>query len=303
MGQLEDMTIFVRIVEAGGIGKAAEQLNMAKSAVSRRLVALETRLNSKLLNRTTRKSNLTDTGLNYYHKAINILDDVSELNTQVSGTNKGLEGTLRLALPLSFGIMHLTPLIDEFKQLHPKLSLKIDFSDRHVDLIEESYELAVRIATLKDSSLQARKLSTVEHVLCASPSYLEKHGIPKDIQQLADHQLLQYGINNRQSLQLINPQQQLQEIEFNPQISANNGVFLEKMAIAGHGIIYMPRFIVYQSLRQKVLVPILEDHQLPINHVYAVYPQNRFLSQRARLFIDFLAQKLADKNVWQIEER
>ncbi len=298
MGQLEDMTIFVRIVDAGGIGKAAEQLNMAKSAVSRRLVALETRLNSKLLIRTTRKSNLTEAGANYYHKAIKIIDDVSELNTQINGTNTALEGTLRMALPLSFGIMHLTPLIDEFKQQHPNLSLKIDFSDRQVDLIEESYELAIRIATLKDSSLQAKRISVVEHVICASPSYLKKHGTPTNTQQLADHQILQYGINNRQTLQLITPQQQLEEVEVNPQIAANNGVFLENMAIAGHGIIYLPRFIVYQSLKQQTLLPILEDHQLPVNHIYAVYPQNRFLSQRARLFIDFIAQKFTDQSNW-----
>lgn len=298
MGQLEDMTIFVRIVEAGGIGKAAEQMNMAKSAVSRRLVALETRLNSKLLIRTTRKSSLTDAGQNYYHKAISIIDDVSELNTQTSGTNQQLDGTLRLALPLSFGIQHLTPLIDEFKQQHPKLCLKIDFSDRQVDLIEESYELAIRIGTLKDSSLQAKKLSVVEHVICASPSYLAKHGTPCNAQQLKNHQLLQYGINNRQTFYFSDPQNQPQEVEVNPQISANNGVFLAKMAIAGHGIIFLPRFIVHQYLDNKQLVSLLDDHQLPVNHLYAVYPQNRYLSQRARLFIDFLAEKFANHQYW-----
>jgi len=185
MGQLEDMALLIRIVEAGGIGKAADQLNMAKSAVSKRLKELENRLGTQLLSRTTRKSALTEAGSLYYQRAISIIDEVAELNAQTHGVKTSLSGTLKITMPLSFGLLHLTPIIDEFTQLHPNLHLQIDFIDRHIDLLAEGYELAIRIAELKDSTLQARRLTPIHHVLCASPDYIEKHGSIETLAQLS----------------------------------------------------------------------------------------------------------------------
>ncbi len=298
MGQLEDMAMFIRIVEAGGIGKAAEQLNLAKSAVSRRLVELETRLGTKLLIRTTRKSSLTDAGQTYYHHATRIIDDVSQMNAQTSCVDTALNGTLKLAVPLSFGLMHLTSAIDDFSKQHPDLTIQLDFADRQIDLVEEGYELAIRIADLKDSSLKAKRITPVRHVLCASPTYLKKFGKPKDIKSLSHHHFLQYGMASQKTMMIQDPKGKSHSLQFTSKIKANNGDFLRDMAIAGHGIVYMPTFITWKAISMGDLVPLLTDHVLPTNYVYAVYPQTRFLSQRARLFIDFMAERFGDNPYW-----
>ncbi len=302
MGQLEEMAVFVRIVEAGGIGKAAEQLNLAKSAVSRRLVELETRLDTRLLIRTTRKSSLTDAGRTYYQRALKILDDVADMNAETSCLDTSLDGTLRLAVPHSFGIMHLTPAIDSFARQHPNLSIQIDFSDRQIDLVEEGFELALRIADLKDSSLQAKRITPIRHVLCASPDYLDKMGVPKTLAELANHKFLQYSGTSHTKLSICDPQGKNHDIELTSKtknkIIANNGDFLREMAIAGHGIIYQPTFLTWQALSVGDLVPVLSDHKLPVSYMYAVYPQTRFLSQRARLLIDFMAKRFGDTPYW-----
>ena len=298
MGQLEEMNVFVRIVEAGGIGKAAEQLGVAKSAISRRLAELESRLDTQLLVRTTRKSNLTDAGHTYYQHALKIIDQITMMDAATCKVDASLEGTLRLAVPLSFGLAHLTSVIDLFSQQHPNLTIQTDFSDRHVDLVEEGYDLAIRIADLKDSSLQAKRITPIRHVLCASPEYLENMGTPSTIADLSQHQLLQYGSAHRLKFELIDPQGKKHSVEHKAKIKANNGDFLRDMAIAGHGILTTPTFITWQALATGDLVPILQDHQLPDSYAYAVYPQNRFLAQRARLLIDFIAERFGDNPYW-----
>lgn len=191
MGQLEDMQVFIRVVEAGSISKAAEQLGIAKSAVSRRLAYMESRLGVRLLNRTTRISSLTEAGNRFYQRSKKITDDVSELNALTNQSNSTLEGTINIAAPLSFGISHLAPAIDDFIKLHPELSININFSDQQLNLIEEGIDLAVRIADLKDSSLIARKISPIKTLVCASPAYLQKHGTPKNASDLNHHALYQ----------------------------------------------------------------------------------------------------------------
>ena len=306
MGQLEDMALLVRIVDAGGIGKAAEQLNMAKSAVSKRLKELENRLGTQLLSRTTRKSALTEAGSLYYQRAITIIDEVAELNAQTHGVKTSLSGTLKITMPLSFGLLHLTSVIDEFSQLHPKLNLQIDFVDRHIDLLAEGYELAIRIAELKDSSLQARRLTPIRHVLCASPGYIEKHGSIETLAELSHHDYLQYGnLSHNSSSQtsqskvtLTDSKGQNHTVQLNGIMKANNGDFLKEMAIKGKGLCYLPNFISYQAIQTGQLVPVMKQYKLPVLHAYAVYPQTRFLSARCRALIDFIAERFGDKPYW-----
>ena len=298
MGQLEDMGVFVRIVEAGGIGKAADQLGVAKSGVSRRLVALETRLGVTLINRTTRSSSLTSVGREYYERAVKLIGDISELDGLATDEGKSLEGQLRLAVPLSFGLCHLSPAIDEFASEHPGLSINIDFSDRQVDLVEQGVDLAIRISDLNDSSLQARRICPIRLLLCASPSYLERHGTPRKPEGLKDHQVLGYTLGSGHTIRLVNPQGDEQLIHTSARMSANNGDFLRDMALAGHGIAVLPTFIVWQSLATQELVPVLEQYTLPTINAWAVYPQTRYLSQRARQFIDFLVERFGDNPYW-----
>ena len=298
MGQLEDMAMFVRIVDAGGITKAADQLDLAKSAVSRRLNDLETRLNSQLISRTTRKSKLTQAGQEYYQRAQNILDEVNSLNEETSGTKANIEGTLKITAPLSFGLMHLSDLLHDYALTHPQLDFQLDFSDRRLDLVEEGYELAIRIGELTDSSFQAKRLTQIRHVLCASPSYLAQHGTPINLDELEQHHILQYGLSKQGKFDLIDQQGKKHSQVFNSKMQANNGDFLLKMAIKGHGITYLPTFLAYQAIKNGELTPILTDYQLPTFNAYAVYPKNRFLSQRCRYLIDFIADKLGDEPYW-----
>ncbi|MBH0064162.1 LysR family transcriptional regulator [Psychrobacter sp. SZ93C1] len=298
MGQLEDMAMFVRIVEAGSITKAAEQLNIAKSAVSRRLKELETRLGSQLISRTTRQSNLTQAGEQYYQKVSNILNEVDALNEASSGAPTRIEGTLKMTAPLSFGLLHLKDIIDEYANQHPNLNFELDFSDRHTDLVEEGFELAIRIGEMQDSSYQAKRLSLIRHTLCASPEYLDKMGTPKTVEDLVDHEFLQYSLNKSNTMELTDKQGKKHQVDVNSKIKINNGDFLRDMAVKGHGITSLPTFITYQTVASGELVPILQQYQLPMLTAYAVYPKNRFLSQRCRYFIDFIAERFGDNPYW-----
>lgn len=298
MGQLEDMAMFIRIADAGSITKAAEQLGIAKSAVSRRLKDLETRLGSQLISRTTRRSSLTEAGEQYYQRANSILNEVDALNEQIVGAPARIDGTLKLTLPLTFGLLHLSDVIDEFARRHPDLNFELDFSDRHVDLVEEGYELAIRISQLQDSSHQARRLALIRFVICASPDYLKKAGNPEKPEDLTQHEFLQYSLSNQRNIELTDVSGKKHRIEIKPKMKASNGEFLVDMAVRGHGIIYIPTFIAHRKLASGELIPLLKEYQLPTINAYAVYPGNRFLSQRCRHFIDFMAERFGDKPYW-----
>ena len=298
MAQFEEMQNFVRVVEAGSISKAADQLDIAKSGVSRRLMELETRLGVRLLNRTTRRSSLTEAGKAYYQRATKIISDVTELDASTANTEASLVGKLRLAAPLSFGLCHLAPAIDEFLKLHPGLDIHIDFSDRHVDLVEQGVDLAIRIADLRDSTLQARRICPIRLLLCASPKYLDRQGRPETPSDLSDHQLLHYDIGSGSIMNLAGTEGDKQVVHTHPRITANNGDFLRDMATAGHGIILTPSFIAWEAVAAGDLELILPDYCPPQRSAYAVYPQNRYLSQRARAFIDFLAERFGQNPYW-----
>jgi DNA-binding transcriptional LysR family regulator len=298
MGQFEDMNVFIRVVEAGGISRAAEQLEQAKSAVSRRLADLETRLGVQLINRTTRTSSLTEAGHIYYQRAIKIVDNITELNALIEDSNIALEGKINLAAPLSFGLSHLTGAIDAFVKQHPKLNINIDFSDRQVDLIEEGIDLAFRIADLKDSNLISRKISPIRTMLCASPDYLTDRGIPKTPNDLKRHRLLYYSLSGSSSWKLIDKNGDQHLINVTANIIANNGDFLKDMAVAGHGIVMLPTFISWQAMTTGELVSVLPDYKSLQLNAYAVYPQTRYLSQRTRMLIDFLVERFGDNPYW-----
>ncbi len=298
MGQLEDMQAFVRIIDAGGIGLAAEQMDIAKSAVSRRLSELENRLGVTLINRTTRSSKLTEAGENYYTRSQQLLNDINELNNLTSDPNCALNGKLRISVPLSFGLLHLTSAIEQFTREHPELSLDINFSDRETDLIEGGFDLAFRIGDLQDSSLKARKISPIKLIICASPAYLKKHGTPKSPEELRQHQLLKYTLYENNHWKLIDKKGRTHTVPIKSAITANNGDFLNAMAISGRGIIIQPTFIAWEALAQKQLIPILSDYKLPEINAYAVYPHTRFASRKVRLFIDFLSERFGNNPYW-----
>ena len=298
MSQFEEMRTFVRIVEAGSISQAAEQLGIAKSGVSRRLTDLEGRLGVRLINRTTRRSSLTEAGRSYYAGAVKLLADVAELDAATADAEASLSGRLRLAVPLSFGLAHLAPAIDEFLREHPGLDLDIDFSDRHVDLVERGVDLAIRIAQLKDSNLQARRLCPIRLLLCASPDYLEAHGRPEHPGDLQNHRVLRYAASGGSALRLPDGDGGEVLVQTEAPIIANNGDFLRDMARAGQGITLIPSFIAWQALALGDLVEIMPRHAPEPLNAWAVYPRNRYLARRARLFIDFLAERFGERPYW-----
>lgn len=298
MGQLEDMSAFVRIIESGSISLAANQLGVAKSAVSRRLAELEERLGVQLLQRTTRQSSLTEAGRSYYQRALQILADVSELNAATSNTKAQLEGVMKIAVPLTFGLQQLAPAINAFAMAHPDLLIHLDFSDRKVDIVEEGFDLAVRIAELQDSTHIARRLAPIQIILCASPAYLEQHGTPEKPQDLKAHRTLQYALMPRSSWTLISPDGKQVTVAIREKMGANNGEFLRVAAVSGQGLVRLPTFIVWQEIEKGELVRVMADYTIPPLNAYAIYPQTRHLSHRVRALIDFLVKRFEGTPYW-----
>jgi DNA-binding transcriptional LysR family regulator len=299
MDRLEEMRTFVKVVEAGSITAAAERLGIAKSAVSRRLVDLEERLSVQLFRRTTRTLNVTETGQGFYERCLRILADVEEAELAVSQQHGALRGRLRVAVPLSFGLGHLAPAMDAFLGAHPDVEFDLDLNDRQVDLLTEGFDLAVRIAELRDSTLIARRLAPVRHVVCASPAFLARHGTPRTAVELADHDCLVYANAPTPGLwEYTDPAGHPGRVQVRARIQANNGDCLRQAAEDGHGVVLGPSFILHQAIERGRLVPILRDHQWPMLHAYAVYPRTRHLSQRVRAFVDFLAERFAGVPYW-----
>ena len=299
MDRFENMETFVRVVEAGGISGAADRAGIVKSAVSRRLKELEEHLGVQLFHRTTRRMNLTDTGRAYYQQCVRILDDVLEVELATSQAHGTLKGSLKVALPSTFGLMHMGPAINEFLLEHPQIEFELDFNDRSVDLMQEGFDLAIRIAKLPDSSLIARRLAPVKHVLCASPAYLEKHGTPQMLKELVDHHCLVYSlIRDSEHWIFSSPNGETEKIKISPYLKASSGEFLRSAAVDGLGIVQLPSFIVYKEIEQGALVPILCEHARADLNAYAIYPQTRHLSQRVRAFVDFLVERFKDVPYW-----
>ncbi|HEY5603871.1 MAG TPA: LysR family transcriptional regulator [Gammaproteobacteria bacterium] len=301
MDRFQNLQTFIKVVDFGSISAAAEHLGIAKSAVSRRITELEQHLGVQLFHRTTRQLNLTDSGNSFYERAIRILTDLEEAELAVSQQHGELAGPLKIAAPLSFGLRHLTPAFTDFMQQHPKLQLDLDFNDRQVDLLQEGFDLAIRISRLGDSSFIARRLATIRHLVCASPEYLKRHGAPATPAALARHHCLSYSnVPDSHTWRFTDHNNQPGQINVPVVLRANNGDFLRDAAIAGLGLILEPTFIVYDAINQGLLKPLLTDYHWPVIDAYAVYPQTRHLSQRVRALVDFLAQRFSGTPYWDL---
>ena len=299
MDKFLHMQVFVGIVEAGSISGAADRLGLPKSAVSRRLTELEARLGVSLLQRTTRRQNLTDSGRAFYERCVAILADLDEAESAVSQSHGALKGKLKLALPLSFGLLHLAPLIQEFMTLHPDVRFELDFNDRQIDLMQEGFDLAIRIATLADSSLIARRLAPIHHVLSASPDYLARQNTPRVAADLAHHECLAYSNVRDPGLWTYHgPDGKPGSVRVPVRLASSSGEFNMRAAIAGEGLLLLPSFYSHEALRNGQLVRVLADHTWLELSAYVVYPPTRYLSSRVRVLIDFLVERLAGEPYW-----
>ena len=293
MNQLEDMRIFVETVQAQSFTAAADRLGLSKQFVSKRIAALEQRLGARLLVRSTRNQRVTDLGTAYFERAQRILQEVDAAEQMVLGRTATPRGTLRLSAPMSFGTLHLAPLVPVFMQREPQVSFELDLNDRTVDLIGEGYDMAVRIGALADSSLIARRISSMQLITCASPGYLRQHGEPTAPAQLAAHACLSYS-HSRRNDWTYRVGERVHKVSVSGPLCSNNGEMLRDAAIAGLGLTVLPDFIVAAAVADGRLLEVLGDFRPDILNIHVVHPQHRETSLVVRAFSDFLAEQFRE---------
>ncbi len=299
MDRFEDLQAFVAVVETGSFTAAAERLDTAKSAVSRRVAALEQRLGVQLIRRTTRRLDITDSGRSFYEHSARILADLDEAESAVRQQHGRLHGVLRVALPLSFGIRHAWQPIAEFAKQHPDVTFEFDLNDRRIDLLEEGLDVALRIGRLRDSSLIARRLFDVRAVVCASPRYVARYGRPESPGDLVNHACMVYS-NVADPDRWVCKDRDGNEISVRVRtfMRCNSGDFLTQAASEDLGIIVMPTFIAADAIKSGAVIPLLTRYRWPETPAYAVYPPTRHLSYRVRAFIDYLAAYFSGEPSW-----
>ena len=298
MDNLSGMAVFAQVVESRSFTKAAQRLGMSKAAVSKQVSRLEERLGARLLNRTTRRLSLTEIGAAFYERCARIVAEAEEAELAVTRLHAAPRGTLRVDAPLSFGLQYLAPILPDFMVQNPELSVDLTFNDRFVDLVEEGYDVAVRIARLPDSSLIARKLSESRSVVCAAPAYWQRRGRPAHPADLAAHDCFAYSyLATRNEWRFRGPDGPA-SVRISGSLTANNGDVLREAALAGLGVVMLPLFMVCDDLRAGRLEPVLRDFQSDPAGIHAVYPHNRHLSAKVRAFIDHLVAAL-DPAPWE----
>ncbi len=299
MDRFEALRTFVTVVESGQISAAADRLGCAKSVVSRRISDLETRLGAQLLRRTTRRLSATDAGRDLHQRAVRLLAELEEAEQSVSSGQASLSGRLRLAAPLSFGLLHLVPALNPFLAEHPDLVLDLDLNDRWTDLIDEGVDLALRIGRLDDSSLVARKIAPIRMLLCASPGYLARWGTPQTPEELAGHRGLIYGnVENPNLWRFTDEGGVRRTVRVPIRMQANNGDVLLEAAASGLGVCMTPTFIAYRAVIEGRLLPILSGFLLEEATAYLVYPTRRFVPQRVKALIHFLLERFGKHPYW-----
>ncbi|WP_337264994.1 MULTISPECIES: LysR family transcriptional regulator [unclassified Serratia (in: enterobacteria)] len=292
----EDIHIFTTIVHAGSLTAAAEQLNLSKQFVSRRLAILEKSLSARLLVRNTRRLSVTDIGMVFFHQAQRVLDEVHTANQVISRYQKKLVGSFKISIPMTYGVKYISSKLIDFKIKNPELTLNIEMNDRFVDLIGEGFDLAIRIGNLKDSTLIARSLGALPMTLCASPDYLKSEGTPKEVDDLMQHQCLLYGREGQYGWKLsIAGKSKIFSVK--GPICSNNGEVIKDAAAAGLGIALLPNFIVEKELQAGTLVKILPFCSSPALPINAVYPKHRQHSSFIRDLLSFLTEKIAENSV------
>ncbi|MGO9134256.1 MAG: LysR family transcriptional regulator [Methylovirgula sp.] len=288
MQNLEDVLAFVRVVETGGFSRAAERLGLSKSIISRRVARLEADLGVRLLNRTTRGIAPTEAGLEFKDRCVAILSELEAAREAVACRERDVAGTLRLAVPLSFGIARLAPAIAAFAAKYPRVSIDLSVSDRFVDLVAEGFDAAIRVGVLADTSLMARRLGAVEGVIVASPAYLEKHGTPEKPQTLTKHDCLIYSGGARETWQFRSNRKWM-SVRPQGRFRADNGEVLRAAALADLGVAALPDFLVEEALARGALVQLLDAYPMPEAGIYLLRPAGGPAPARLSALGDFLA--------------
>jgi DNA-binding transcriptional LysR family regulator len=292
MDRLDAMRLFVRVAELGSFAAAAKQFGVARSVVTRQVAALEGHLGAKLMVRSTRSLALTSAGTVYLEKCRVILNLVESAEAAVAEERAVARGPIRLGLPLSFGLRRLAPLLLEFAEMHPAVSLEMDYTDRRVDLAEEGFDLSIRITSRIGPVDVVRKLGSSRLVTVAAPGYLARHGRPRQPAELAGHECLVYAGDANPGEWSFGRGERVEHVYVRSRFTANNGDVLAEAAVHGLGIALAPEFIAEPYLRDGRLEPILEEFSPPELGVYALLPGTRHLPYRVRVLIDFISARL-----------
>lgn len=298
MDHIQGMQVFLKVAQAGSLSAAAGQLDLSKSSVSKHISALERRLGVLLLNRSTRRLSLTELGIAYRDHCARILADIEETEQAIQAHTTRARGRLKVNAPMSFGILHIAPLLPGFMAAHPEVEIDLVLNDRRVDLIDEGFDLAIRIGRLDDSNLIAKKLASAGHVCCASDAYLARHRPPDVPEDLTRHNCLRYTYNRVPGEWQFSRDGEARSVRVTGNIQANNGDALREAALAGLGIVYQPVFIVAAELRAGRLRPLLEEWSTPMIDIHAVFPEQRQLQPKLRHFVDHLALALRRPELW-----
>lgn len=295
------MTIFSRVVACGSLSAAAREVGLSPAMVSRRLAALEARLGVRLVNRTTRSLSLTDEGAAYHDACARILAEIDEANGVAAAGRAEPQGVLKVTMPASFGHKHVAPLVPAFAARYPKVQLALSLSDRRVNLVEEGFDVAIRIAELEDSSLSARRLAPNRRVVCASPDYLRRHGTPRTPQDLARHDCLvaSWEQGFAMTWEYRGPDGKQGAVRVTGRYACDNWEVLREWALAGLGVALKSTWDVCAHLEDGSLVPLCPGYTFGTDvAIYAVYPHRRYLPAKTRVFIDFLADSFGPEPYW-----
>ncbi len=299
MDKFKQIETFVAVATKGSLSAAAKVEGVAPALIGRRIDALEERLGVKLLTRTTRKLSLTFEGTAFLEDCQRILSEMDNAEAAVSLGGVKPAGQLRVTAPAGFGRRHVTPLVPQFLAANPEVTLAIDLSDRLVDIVNEGFDIAIRIGTLDDSNLVAVKLADNRRVLVGSPDYLKKHGTPKTPADLSAHRCLTFGVSGNQARGWIfTIDGKPTPIKVAPAIECNDGAVLHDWALGSQGLAWRSMWEVGQELQTGQLVTVLDEFAAPLNAIYAVFPQRRHLPLRVRLFIDLLKATYSNADYW-----
>ncbi|NWN92207.1 LysR family transcriptional regulator [Marinobacter adhaerens] len=293
MDRLDAMRAFVTVVSEGAFTRAAEKLDMSPQLVSKYVSQLEDHLGVRLLNRTTRRLHLTEAGASYHQRAQQVLHDIEDMECQVGDLQTEARGLLRISAPVSFAIRHMAPLLSEFQKAHPGVGI-----DLQVDVVEEGFDVVLRIGHLKSSSLIARRIAPIRMAVCASPEYLQKNGTPKHLEDLQGHRYLRYSYIELDSSQPLHRWLQNNGQNDSNGLTSNNGDVLVEAAIAGAGIALQPTFISGPAIKEGKLQVILQEYEPEPMGLYAVYAHRQLLASKVRSFIDFIDGYFGEPPYW-----
>ena len=294
MDRWTEIELFVQVAETGSLSRAAEVLGLSNAAASRHLSALEDRLGARLVERNTRRLYLTDTGQAFFSRAKTILSDLKDAESAVNATALNPTGVLRITASLSFSLHHVAPLLREYTQRYPNVTVHVEAANRYLDIIDNNIDVAIRTREVEpDSNITIRRLAETRRILAASPRYFAQHGVPKTLEELHRHKLLIYTYANNPNDLRFSRDGEATAVTVKGLLESNDGQILRTAALDGLGILVQPTYILYNDIVAGRLVPVLDEWDLPRLTINLAYPSRKHLSAKVRTFIDFIAEHFA----------